>query len=91
MTDVINSILSPNTVVSLITSFCAFYTAFKIQEEKVKRQEEEIKEIKARIAKIEEKVEGIDNSETKIKIAEIQKDIIYLRERFDEYLSTKKQ
>ena len=91
MDELLNSLLSSNTIVSIATSAIAFYTAFKLQEEKVKRMEEEQKEYKEELRKIQEKVENVNNEEIKIKIAEIQRDLLHLREMFERILEEKKK
>lgn len=76
MTDLLNEILSSNTAISLISSFMAFFASYKMLQKDVKQNTEDIKEFK--------------NLDIKVKIMEMQKDIQYMREKFDEYLSTKK-
>ena len=76
MTDLLNEILSSNTAISLITSFIAFWSSYKMLQKDVKANTEDIKEFK--------------QLDIKVKIIEMQKDIQYMREKFDEYISTKK-
>lgn len=76
MTDLLNEILSSNTAISLISSFIAFFASYKMLQKDVKQNAEDIKEFK--------------QLDIKVKITEMQKDIQYMREKFDEYLSTKK-
>lgn len=76
MTDLLNEILSSNTAISLISSFTAFWASYKMLQKDVKANTEDIKEFK--------------QLDIKVKIIEMQKDIQYMREKFDEYISTKK-
>lgn len=76
MADLLNELLSSNTAISLISSFTAFRASYKMLQKDVKSNTEDIREIK--------------QLDLKVKITEMQKDIQYMREKFDEYLSTKK-
>lgn len=73
MTDLLNEILSSNTAISLVSSFIAFMASYKMLQKDVKQNTEDIKEIK--------------QLDIKVRIMEMQKDIQYMREKMDLYLS----
>ena len=67
-----------------------FYV-FQLKEIQIGLIIEEQKEYKEELRKIQEKVENVNNEEIKIKIAEIQRDLLHLREMFERILEEKKK
>lgn len=73
MENLLNYIFEPSTLISIITGLAAFFCSYKMLEAKVDKNTKDIEDFK--------------QLDLKVKIAEIQKDIQYMREKFDEIIS----
>ncbi len=76
MSSIIDYIFSPETLISIISTIIWVVIAFM--------------SLKSRVDSLEKDVRELQSQELHVKIAEMQKDIQYIREMFDRFLDGKK-
>lgn len=76
MSSIIDYIFSPETLISIISTVIWVVVAFV--------------SLKGRVDSLEKDVRELQSQELHVKIAEMQKDIQYIREMFDRFLDGKK-